>query len=171
MILKNLSRRRCLTFLILVIVVALVVVLPVIAAAPKKGGLYVGKTSKVILPQIPEGVRGEVEIRVSPSGKKVVGPSHASGLMLKCSNGSIGRGSVEPRARIKNGKFSFEDTKGQDTGTMTGTFKKGGKVSGTVSFKRNPHPAEALQISCETVGTITYTAKLSTTKKRSSPGR
>jgi hypothetical protein len=129
------------------------------AAAPKKGGTYVGKTSAITHHLLPGPIRGAVALYISPSGKKVVGPSHASGLMLPCPDGLLARGSVELRnAKIKNGKFSFKGQEGEDDVAMSGTFKKGGKVTGKVRYSRPYSPGGA----CKT--SLTYTAKL---KKRS----
>jgi hypothetical protein len=133
-----------------------------IAAPPKKGGTYVGKTSAITHPLLPGSIRGAVALYISPTGKKVVGPSHANGLMLPCPDGQLARGSVELRnAKIKNGKFSFRGKEGADNVAMSGTFKKGGRVIGKVSYSR-PYPPGG---SCKT--SLTYTAKL----KKKSTGR
>jgi hypothetical protein len=145
---------------------------PAVAASPKKGGVYQGVSSGV-----------GITLYLSKSGKKLVRPSSANAFLMKCSDGDIQRGSVEPHgATIKNGKFDFKGSEAgfeskevdmTNTVTMTGTFKKKGKVvSGTARYlrviKRLP-PAPPETITCDK--SVSYTAKL---KKRGAvvpPGR
>jgi hypothetical protein len=149
------------------VVVLLFGVFPAIAASPKKGGVYRGVSSGV-----------GISLYLSKSGKKLVRPSSANPLLMKCSDGDIQRGSVEPLgAQIKKGKFDFKGSEAgfesqevemTNTVTMTGTFKKKGRVvSGKVRYlrviKRLP-PAPAETITCDK--SASYTAKLA--KKGSS---
>ncbi len=132
------------------------------AASPKKGGTYGGRTSAITHPLLPGPIRGSVTLYISPTGKKVVSPSSANPLMLPCPDGRLARGSIELRnAKVKNGKFSFKGKEGKDDVSMSGRFKKGGKVTGKVSYSRPYAPGGE----CKT--SLTYTAKL----KKKSTGR
>jgi hypothetical protein len=157
-------RGRILTFLI-VATLAVFFVTVAIAASPKKGGTYVGKTKPYTKPpQITTPIRSDVTIYVSKTGKKVVAPTNIT-LLLSCPGGDIARGSPEPRnVPIKNGKFSFKGKEGKDDAALSGTFKKGGRVTGKASYSR-PYPQGG---ACS--NELTYTAKL-TKKKPPSGGR
>jgi hypothetical protein len=157
-------RVRTLTFFF-VATLALLSVAVAIAASPKKGGIYVGKTEPYSHPLLgTKPIRSDITIYVSKTGKKVVAPTNLT-LMLSCPNGDIGRGSPEPRnVPIKNGKFSFKGKEGKDDAAMSGTFKKGGRVTGKASYSR-PYPQGG---ACS--NELTYTAKL-TKKKPPSGGR
>jgi hypothetical protein len=131
---------------------------------PKKGGIYVGKSEPFSHPLLPNPVRQDVTIYVSKTGKKVVAPTNIT-VMLKCPDGRIARGSPEPRnVPIKNGKFSFKGKEGNHDAAMSGTFKKGGRVTGKASYS-SPYPQGG---ACS--NEVTYTAKL-TKKKPPSGGR
>jgi hypothetical protein len=124
-----------------------------------------------------------ITLYVSKSGKKLVRPSSANGMLMKCSDGDIQRGSVEPHgAKIKNGKFDFkgsepdfgsQEVKLTNTLTMTGTFKKKGKVvSGKVRYLRvieRLPPAPPATITCDK--SASYTAKLKKGRPAPTPGR
>ena len=157
-------RRARMPTYMLVSTLALFCVAVAIAASPKKGGIYVGKAEPFSHPLLPNPVRSDVTIYVSKTGKKVIAPTNIT-LMLSCPNGDIGRGSPEPRnVPIKNGKFSFKGKEGDDDVTMSGTFKKGGRVTGKASYSRAyPHGG-----ACS--NELTFTAKL-TKKKPPSGGR
>jgi hypothetical protein len=135
-----------------------------IAAAPKKGGIYVGKSAPFSHPLLPQPARNSVTIYVSKSGKKVIAPTNIT-LLLSCTDGDIARGSPEPRnAPIKNGKFSWKGKEGDDDAAMSGTFKKGGRVTGKASYTRQYPQGGAC------TSELTYSAKL-TTKKPPPGGR
>ena len=154
-------RTRTLTFTIVATLAALSVA-GAIAATPKKGGIYVGKAEPFSHPLLSGPVRSDVTIYVSKTGKKVVAPTNIT-LMLPCPDGRIARGSPEPRnVPIKNGKFSFKGKEGDDDVTMSGTFKKGGRVTGKASYSRAYPQGGACS------NELTFTAKL--TKKKPPPG-
>jgi hypothetical protein len=154
---------RMLTFIIVATLAALSVA-AALAASPRKGGIYVGKTEPFSHPLFPQPARTPVTIYVSKTGKKVIAPTNIT-LMLSCPDGDVARGSPEPRnVPINNGKFSFKGKEGEDDATMSGTFKKGGRVTGKASYSR-PYPQGG---ACS--NELTYTAKL-TKKKPPSGGR
>jgi hypothetical protein len=157
-------RREWMVTFIIVATFALFSVAVALAASPKKGGIYVGRTEPFSHPVFPKPIRTDVTIYVSKTGKKVIAPTTIT-LMLSCPNGDIGRGSPEPRnVSIKNGKFSFKGKEGNDDATMSGTFKKGGRVTGKASYSRAYPQGGACS------NELTYTAKL-TKKKPPSGGR
>jgi hypothetical protein len=157
-------RARTLTFIFVAIIAALPVAIA-IAASPKKGGIYVGKSEPFTHPLLEAPVRSDVTIYVSKTGKKVVAPTNIT-LLLPCPDGDLARGSPEPRnVPIKNGKFSFKGKEGNDDVTMSGTFKKGGRVTGKASYSRAYPQGGAC------TNELTYTAKLTKKKPPPSGGR
>ncbi len=157
-------RTRTLTFIVVATLAALSVAVA-IAASPKKGGIYVGKTESFSHPLLEKPIRNDITIYVSKTGKKVVAPTNVT-LLLPCPDGRLARGSPEPRnVPIKNGKFSFKGKEGNDDVTMSGTFKKGGRVTGKASYSR-AHPQGG---ACS--DELTFTAKLTKKKPPPSGGR
>jgi hypothetical protein len=157
-------RARTLT-VIMVATLAALSVAGAIAATPKKGGIYVGKSAPFSHPLLSGPVRNDVTIYVSKTGKKVVTPTNIT-LLLPCPDGRLARGSPEPRnVPIKNGKFSFKGKEGEDDVTMSGTFKRGGRVTGKASYSRAYPQGGACSAE------LTYTAKLTKKKPPPSGGR